>query len=138
VVASKKSDNLLVRDFTKRRAPSLPYTRAIQTALQGFDISLVFVGEKRAQDLNKRLRGKDYVPNVLSYLVSNDETTLQKSGEIIICLSVAKKQAPLYEMSYKKFVLFLFIHGLLHLDGMQHGSTMEKRERKLLLQLLPD
>lgn len=94
--------------------------------LPGWELSLVFVGESRAQQLNLQLRNKSYVPNVLSY------ETGEKSGEILICLSVAKKQAPSYDLSYKDFVALLFIHGMLHLKGQAHGATMEKQERALL------
>jgi len=94
--------------------------------LPGWEISLVFAGERRAKSINQRLRNKDYVPNVLSY------ETGKKSGEIIICLEVARKQAPDYELPYTAFVGFLFIHGLLHLKGYPHGTTMERYERDYL------
>ncbi|MBU1292987.1 rRNA maturation RNase YbeY [Patescibacteria group bacterium] len=89
-------------------------------------MSLVFVGETRAQSLNMQLRGKDYIPNVLSY------ESGENSGEIVICLSVAKKQAPDHGMSYTQFVGYLFIHGCFHLKGERHGATMERKERLLL------
>ncbi|MFA6414983.1 MAG: rRNA maturation RNase YbeY [Candidatus Paceibacterota bacterium] len=94
--------------------------------LPGWDISLVFVGPTRARDLNKQLRGKEYTPNVLSYAL--DST----NGEIIICLAEAQKQAPAYGMNERQFVLYLFIHGVLHLKGWAHGATMEQCERKLV------
>jgi probable rRNA maturation factor len=86
----------------------------------------VYAGEKRAQNLNATLRAKSYIPNVLSYESGT------RSGEIIICLPVARKQAQLYGLSYRNFTAFLFIHGLLHLKGMPHGTTMERHERTLL------
>ncbi|MEO6536711.1 MAG: rRNA maturation RNase YbeY [Candidatus Paceibacterota bacterium] len=97
----------------------------VQEVLPGWDISLVFAGEIRAKALNIALRNKDYIPNVLSY------ETGKKSGEIIICPSIAKKQAPEHELPYKGFLALLFIHGLLHLKGQRHGATMEKQERQL-------
>jgi probable rRNA maturation factor len=103
-----------------------PFDTAYTHILPAWDISLAFAGTKRAQRMNKALRNKDYIPNVLSY------ETGKNSGEIVICLLEAKKQAPEYDMSYTQFVGFLFIHGLLHLKGEQHGATMEKQERLLL------
>ncbi|CAN5705131.1 hypothetical protein BH11PAT2_BH11PAT2_05930 [soil metagenome] len=97
----------------------------VQEVLPGWDISLVFAGEIRAKALNIALRQKNYIPNVLSY------ETGKKSGEIIICPSIAKKQAPEHELPYKEFLALLFIHGLLHLKGQRHGATMEKHERQL-------
>jgi rRNA maturation RNase YbeY len=125
--------SLDVRDFTRRGdVPVLPFTKIADAVLPEWELSLVFAGTKRAQALNMELRGKNYIPNVLSYAVDESEGKKRGSGEIIICPDVAKKQAPEYEMTYKEFVGFLFIHGLLHLKGMPHGATMERRERELL------
>ncbi len=109
----------------------------VKEVLPGWDISLVFAGEIRAKALNIALRDKDYIPNVLSYETGNPKpakdmnTRQNRSGEIIICPSIAKKQAPEHELPYKEFLALLFIHGLLHLKGQRHGATMEKQERQL-------
>jgi probable rRNA maturation factor len=121
-----KKTEVDIRNFTRRAAPVFPYLKAAEEILPGWEISLVFSGTKRAQNLNMQLRKKSYIPNVLSY------ETGSKSGEIIICLEVAKKQAQSYGVSYTQFVGFLFIHGLLHLKGLPHGTTMERYEQKYL------
>lgn len=99
--------------------------------LRGWDISLVFVTESEAKRLNRTLRKKTYVPNVLSY------ETGAKSGEIIICLAEAARQAPAYEMTYPVFAGFLFIHAALHLEGYRHGPTMDEVERRRLRRYAP-
>jgi probable rRNA maturation factor len=119
-----------IRNFTRRPAPRSAFEEIAKAALPGWDISLVFVGTAKAKALNQQLRKKSYVPNVLSYESGT------KSGEVIICLEVAKKQAPDYDMTYENFVPYLFIHALLHLKGYPHGTTMEKRERVLMTRLL--
>ena len=121
--------NLDIRNFTRSTAPVFPYAEALAKVLPNWELSLVFVGEKRALNLNKQLRNKDYTPNVLSYEVG------KKSGEIIICLSVAKKQAPTYDLTYQHMVGFLFIHGMLHLKGERHSATMDRKEREVLKQV---
>lgn len=127
---------LSIRTMTRRTpAPGFPFTRAAKAVLPGWELSLAFVGETRAKALNTKLRGKTYVPNVLSYKTS--EARGPQSGEIVICPAVAKKQAPAYGMPYEIFVGYLFIHGLLHLKGMPHGHTMEKAERDLLSRIAP-
>ena len=115
-----------IRNFTRRNAPVFPYQKIAQAVLPCWDISLVFCGEVRAQKLNVALRKKTYIPNVLSYESGT------RSGEIIICLPIAKKQAQSYGLSYAHFTVFLFIHGLLHLKGLPHGTTMERYERSFL------
>ena len=56
----------------------------------------------------------------------------KNSGEIVICMQVARSEAKNFDMSVKSFVAFLVIHGILHLKGHAHGSTMEKAEKKFL------
>jgi rRNA maturation RNase YbeY len=121
--------SLDTRNFTRSPIPRFPYEEALKTVLPGWEMSLAFAGKTRAQAMNVFLRNKDYVPNVLSYQAG------EKSGEIVICLEVAKKQAPDYDMSYTEFVGYLFIHGCFHLKGEQHGATMERKERLLLKRL---
>lgn len=120
------ASTLDVRNFTRSKAPVFPFEKTLEHILPGWEISLVFAGEVRAKNLNNMLRNKDYVPNVLSYEIG------KKSGEIIICPSIAKKQASSYNLTYTHMVGFLFIHGLLHLKGVSHGATMDKKERDLL------
>lgn len=119
-----------VRNFTRREAPRLPYAKIAAAILPDWEISLVFAGETRAQNLNSELRNKDYIPNVLSYETSS--TKKDRSGEIIICPAVAKRQAGDYGLSTSSFIAFLFIHGLLHLKGLPHGTTMDRYEREYL------
>lgn len=117
---------LEIRNFTRSKAPAFPFAKALEAVLPGWEMSLVFAGEVRAKNLNHQLRNKDYTPNVLSYASG------KKSGEIIICPAIAKKQAPSYGLTYTSMVGFLFIHGMLHLKGLPHGATMDKREREIL------
>jgi len=112
-----------IRNFTRTSPPRHPYEKIAQTILPGWDISLAFVGETRAKRLNQQLRGKDYVPNVLSY------ESGKRSGEIIICPSVAKRERASYGLGCHQHIAYLFIHGLLHLKGYPHGPTMDKYER---------
>lgn len=122
----KHMSMLDIRNLTRQKSVKFPFEAAHKHILPSYDVSLAFVGTSRARAMNTSLRNKDYIPNVLSY------ETGKNSGEIVICLLEARKQAPLYEMSYTHFVGFLFIHGLLHLKGQQHGATMDKQERLLL------
>lgn len=89
-----------------------------------YSVSLTFVGPTRARLYNEAHRGKSYVPNVLSYPL--DKST----GEIIICPTVAKREAKKFSLSYAGYITYLFIHGLLHLKGYDHGATMERMEER--------
>jgi ssRNA-specific RNase YbeY (16S rRNA maturation enzyme) len=43
-----------------------------------YELSLVFIGDKKSKSLNKKFRNKDYKANILSFPIDND------MGEIFI------------------------------------------------------
>ena len=90
-----------------------------------YELSLVFVGNAISQKLNKTYRDRNKPTNVLSFPLD------ARSGEIFINLPLSRKQAPEYERDFKSYVAFLFIHGLFHLKGMEHGSRMERAEARI-------
>jgi probable rRNA maturation factor len=117
-----------IKNFTRGNVPykDLPLCAIKEKVLgKNYELSLAFVGDTRSKNLNKKYRGKDKPTNILSFELS------KTSGEIIINPRLVKKEAPLFKRSYKNFLCFLFIHGLYHLEGMQHGSIMEEAEKKI-------
>ena len=42
-----------------------------------------------------------------------------------------KKEALKFDRTFPNFVAFLVIHGLMHLKGFDHSSTMESNEQKI-------
>ena len=112
---------------TKAALPRLPFDAMKDRALgASYELSLVFIGDTRARSLNQTYRKKNYIPDVLSFPLSKQE------GEIFINPRQAKRNAPAHSLSTRSMIGFLFIHGLLHLKGMQHGVTMEATEQALL------
>jgi len=91
-----------------------------------YELSLVFIGSTRSRALNKQHRGKDRPTNILSFPLE------EEAGEIYIALRLAESEASKFNMKPRSFVAYLFLHGLLHLKGYDHGSTMERKEDVLL------
>ena len=121
-----QNEQFSITNTTKGKLPRLPF-ELMKDAVLGkkYELSLTFIGETRSRNLTKQYRKKDKVSNVLSFPLDKD------SGEIFITPSQAKKEAKLYENTPNKHMGFLFIHGLLHLAGFDHGSTMESKEKAL-------
>jgi probable rRNA maturation factor len=90
-----------------------------------YELSVVLVNNKESRKLNKKNRNKNKPANVLSFPLE------ENSGEIFLDLET-KDEAVKFEMGYKKYLIFLFIHGCLHLKGYDHGPDMEKMEDKFL------
>jgi probable rRNA maturation factor len=89
-----------------------------------YDLSVVFIGPKEMQKLNKIYRDKDYATDILSFPISKTE------GEIFICKQKSDQKSKEYDRTKENFLYFLFIHGLVHLKGFEHGSRMEREEEK--------
>ncbi len=122
-----------ITNTTKHR----PYSKeadfvAIKNAILGkaYDLSLAFVGDARARSLNMAHRKKSYVPNVLSFPL--DDT----SGEMFITPSCLAKESKGFEMTPAQYERFLFIHGCIHLTGLDHGDTMDRAEKKFIKRFL--
>ena len=109
------------------------------------ELSISFVCEKEIQRLNSSYRKKDKATDVLSFpqlvwespLTLKDKEKLTKNlrpgellGDIVISLSYADKSAQSIGHSLGREVVFLIIHGLLHLCGHDH---MEPEEEALMI-----
>ena len=84
------------------------------------DLSIVFVGEARMRKLNKKYRGKNKVTDVLSFG--------QGLNEIVVCLREIKKNAKIYNSTFKKELARVLIHAILHLSGYNHKEMQDKEE----------
>ncbi len=108
-----------------KKFPRLPYEEIKDTVLgKNYSLSLIFIGEKRARNLNTEFRKATYVPNVLSFPLTKN------AGEIYITPRVAHTESKKFNMTPNGYIGFLFIHGLLHLKGYPHGATMDRLEKK--------
>ena len=95
----------------------VPYVRIKNDVLgKQYGLSVAFLSAREMRALTLRTKHKDKVSNVLAFPLSKN------SGEVVLCRRAA---APFS-------VGFLFIHGVLHLQGMRHGATMEREEARIL------
>ena len=107
----------------KGNIPELPFLDIKEKILgKKYELTVIFCSPQESKERNKAYRDKDYPTNILSFPLSTEE------GEIYISLSTVRRDAKNFDMSYQKFLHLLFIHGVLHLKGLDHGSTMEELE----------
>ncbi|MDO4732987.1 MAG: rRNA maturation RNase YbeY [Bacillota bacterium] len=98
------------------------------------EISLLLTNDGGIQALNRDYRGKDSPTDVLSFameegdLLCQDPSLPELLGDIVINTDRCAQQAEAYGHSYERELVFLFIHGLLHLMGYDHelGEAEEK------------
>jgi probable rRNA maturation factor len=121
-----KDEYFNLTNTTKSTLPRVSFD-VIKKGVLGekYSLSLVFVGDARSKMLNKSYRGIDKPTNILSFPYSKND------GEIFINLRKVRQETGKFNRKFDNLVAYLFIHGLLHLKGMEHSSTMEKAEEKL-------
>ncbi len=114
---------------TVKSAPQIDgalFTRIKEKVLgKKYELSLVFIGKTRAKRLNNTYRQKDYATDILSFPL--DDT----AGEIFIYCPKARQKAKEFGRSFENYLVFLFIHGLFHLKGLDHGIIMENKEASI-------
>jgi len=122
------------------------------------EVSLLFVDEPTIASLNERFLGKAGPTDVLSFpiedeversgrspdqggtgpgTIETDTDRLLLLGDVVICPSVAARNAVDHGVGLDDELALLVVHGILHLLGMDHeviaeAEVMERREQQLL------
>lgn len=126
MASADAKSNCEIRILSKGKPPRLPFAEIKDVVLgKKYKLSIVFIGDSLSRTLNATYRNKNKPTNVLSFSLENNE------GEIFINLKKAREESPLFKEKTNNFIGYLFIHGLLHLKGFDHGSRMEEMERKI-------
>jgi probable rRNA maturation factor len=123
------------------------------------ELSVLFVDEDTIAGLNERFLGKTGPTDVLAFPLDDDPDEPGRwpdaggaapgreppepsdlpmlLGDVVICPSIAARNAPEHAGNYEDELALLLVHGILHLLGMDHveeadAEKMEARERELL------
>lgn len=98
------------------------------------ELSITLTDDEHIRALNKNFRGVDKATDVLSFAFrESDEPEIfgadfEILGEVIISLERAKIQAEDFGHTFLREVIFLEVHGLLHLLGYDHMNDDERLE----------
>lgn len=141
--------NFEIRNLTKISADRKFLKRTARIILGGeknkrSEIYLVLVDSKKIKALNKKYLRKNRPTDVLAFPEPKNFPAASKNfnlGEIVICPQQVKKNAKKYNLSFKKELTRVLIHGILHLLGYDHQASkrkaqaMEKKENYYLLRV---
>jgi probable rRNA maturation factor len=102
-----------------------------------WELSVLFCDDKTISGLNRQYRNINEPTDILSFnlgetVKENGKTTFLP-GDIVISLDTLKENALYFQTPQDEELRRLLIHGILHLDGMDH-DTLEKNEPMLVLQ----
>jgi len=124
------------------------------------EVSLLFVDEPTIAELHDRFLGNSGPTDVLAFPIDDEPSLGGRSpdeggtgpggpvtseedavpvllGDVVVCPTVAERQAAEHGVAVEDEMALLVVHGLLHLLGMDHlesteAETMERREQELL------
>lgn len=108
------------------------------------ELSVVFGSDRLLQELNRTYRHQDRPTNVLAFPqgpTDVGELATPMLGDVIISLPTAAREARAYGQALEARVVYLLLHGLLHLLGYDHERSaaqrrcMEALERQVLAHL---
>jgi len=126
---------VLVNNKTKAAVSESLVKKTVQAVIIGesdafpaggrIELSVVFVGPARIRQLNKQYRAHDTVTDVLSFAEADipgngqaDRPTVL--GELVICAQQVKEDARDSNVSLKRELAWVVVHGVLHLFGYDH------------------
>lgn len=108
------------------------------------ELGILFVGDQRMRELNRRYRSKDRTTDVLAFAM-REAARPQVSrlmpdmlGDVVISIPTAWRQAKEAGRSLDEELACLLVHGILHLCGYDHergekdARRMHRRERMIL------
>lgn len=109
------------------------------------EVDLLFVDNETIREMNREYRDKDMATDVLSFPMYEADEEIDDEeeilfGDIVISLERAQEQCQEYGHSLEREVMYLLVHGLLHLAGYDHMEEEDKkqmraREEKLLAEI---
>lgn len=123
--------------------------RALAAAgIDGWDLSVLLTGDEEIRGLNARYRGKDRATDVLSFPQREPRAPGRRAGgaghrraagDVVISLETLRRNAADRGIAERDELARLAVHGILHLDGMNHGRghgrAMLERQRRVLAKL---
>ncbi|MFA4819060.1 MAG: rRNA maturation RNase YbeY [Patescibacteria group bacterium] len=96
------------------------------------EVNVAMVDEPTIKFLNRSYRHHNRVTDVLSFTYEDNPVT----GDIVICMKQAARQAARYGNSKLAELLKLTIHGSLHLLGYDHIKSQDRQVMRKLEQAI--
>jgi probable rRNA maturation factor len=96
------------------------------------ELSIVLVDDDEIQQLNRNYLQRDKPTNVISFpMREGEDSGLNPSllGDVVISTETAARDADEAGISFESELLFLLLHGILHLCGYDHERGTEAEAR---------
>ncbi|MFI5380637.1 MAG: rRNA maturation RNase YbeY [Tepidisphaerales bacterium] len=115
------------REFVAFLRKMLPKARKLVGGPLG-ELSVAIVGNRRMAELHERFMGIAGPTDVLTFELEHDRRGGVTSGEVVVCLPVARKRAKELGHEPRLELLLYAIHGMLHLCGFDDKTAADFRK----------
>ena len=104
------------------------------------ELSIALVADVRMAQLHQQFMGVPGPTDVLTFPLDRDRNGRVLSGEVVVCVPEARRQAKLRGLPVERELLLYALHGMLHLCGYDDRTTsafrtMHRTEDQILTQL---
>jgi probable rRNA maturation factor len=101
--------------------------------IDNWELSVLFCDDPFIAELNQKYRGVEGPTDVLSFeqgdeYIDDEDVTWFNAGDIVISLDTLGKNAEQFGVSVNEELKRLLVHGILHLDGMDHSDNSPEQE----------
>jgi probable rRNA maturation factor len=122
--------NIEINNRTKNKLDLISIKRIVSefariNKIKQREISLAFVNDAEIKKINLNYRQIDQPTDILAFPGEGNFW-----GEIIIDYDQIKRQAGKFNNSFKQELIFILVHGLLHLLG--HDDKTEDQRKKMI------
>lgn len=101
--------------------------------ITNWELSVLFCSDTLIESLNKQYRDIDAPTDVLSFeqgdeYIDDEDITWYCAGDIVISINSLKSNALEFDVPIDEELKRLLIHGILHLNGMDHADNSPEQE----------
>ncbi|HAA85700.1 MAG TPA: rRNA maturation RNase YbeY [Kosmotogaceae bacterium] len=105
-------------------------TREELQSLPDGALNIVLTDDDEIQRINNLYRGKNHPTDILTFEYGIDQDVL---GDMMISLETVERQAPDFENTFEEELLYIIIHGVLHLLGYEHKETDDVSSEQMIM-----
>ena len=150
IIISKEPEDIGIEDAIIEEIKRAVDTIGKLYDIKDSEVSITLTNDETIHELNRDYRSIDRPTDVLSFafhesdepeIITDDvDEAIDTLGDIIISVERAKTQAEDYGHSLRREIVFLTVHGMLHLLGYNHMEDadrleMEKEQEYIMSQL---
>ena len=118
----------VVGEFNKNKMFK-KHKRSVMAFSKSKSLNIAFVNSTKIKKINHQFRGHNKATDILSFHGDNQGLL----GELILCPKIVKQKSRKAKISFQGMLVYLYIHGILHLLGFDHEKS--KRDATVMFEI---